>query len=903
MTVTEHGKLQVGIFFGGSSREREVSFAGGRTVYDNLDSSIFNPLPIFVDSQSRFILLDWKYIYKGSIRDFFPPPQHVPATKYSSSIYVESLRNLTETQWTILAKEVGTPLYPHQFKTLFDVAFLALHGPSGEDGSIQGLLEWYGIPYTGCGIFSSALAIDKVTQRPLMKVYGFPCPRSYSITLDEWNAAQISRMHAHVRKQVGSHFVVKPARQGSSIGVSVLRDPGEEEFSNAVSRAFFVKEVSSEEWQSLSSEEKYKFIGNLVDVRLGVGLPLLATKDQHSFHTIHMPDELFELFEYLDGGTAILRPWSAETVVLVEEFIHGKEFSCIVISDSNGGPIALPPTEICKKEAMYDYRAKYLPGLSRKVTPINVRTESIRAIQRACCSLYEKLQFEVYARLDGFLTSQGQVFLNDPNTTSGMNPSSFFFHQAAEVGLNPSQFLTLIVRSSLRARARIGNATKVEGLITRLDGTMKNLRNTVSGRKRVAVLMGGYTAERHISIESGRNIFEKLASSDKYDPIPVFLTQDNGQLRLFHIPVNFMLKDNADDIREKIFSTQEKNEVVESTIAASSALTAQFAGHVLFEPMEHSFSSLAKVLDVVFIALHGRPGEDGVVQRELDMVGLPYNGSRSTSAALTIDKYETNKVLRGEAFSVAMHEKVRKRDWQNDSQAVANRIMQKFEVPLIAKPVDDGCSSAVLRIENRNSFEAYARSIFRSNEEVALEDRETLGLSNTASIPRKDEFLVEELITKMDADRFLEITGGMMTSFDEAGKIVFYTFEPSEVHAGSGVLSLEEKFLAGEGKNTTPARFAEDEGLSKKLSRQVQKDLEKAAKVLGVEGYCRIDAFVRIRGESAETIIIEVNSLPGMTPATAIFHQTALFGLRPYEFIDRLLEFGMSRNRKSSATK
>ena len=66
--------------------------------------------------------------------------------------------------------------------------------------------------------------------------------------------------------------------------------------------------------------------------------------------------------------------------------------------------------------------------------------------------------------------------------------------------------------------------------------------------------------------------------------------------------------------------------------------------------------------------------------------------------------------------------------------------------------------------------------------------------------------------------------------------------------------------------------------------------------VLNVEGYCRIDAFVHIyENDRAETTIIEINSLPGMTPATCIFHQCALNGYKPYEFIDRILEYGKGR--------
>ena len=83
--------MNVGIIFGGRSREREISFAGGRTVYDNLDKSLFTAIPIFVDSFGNFTLLDWQYIYKGSIRDFYPPAEFLPPSPHAFQIYAESL--------------------------------------------------------------------------------------------------------------------------------------------------------------------------------------------------------------------------------------------------------------------------------------------------------------------------------------------------------------------------------------------------------------------------------------------------------------------------------------------------------------------------------------------------------------------------------------------------------------------------------------------------------------------------------------------------------------------------------------------------------------------------------------------------------------------------------------------
>lgn len=109
-------------------------------------------------------------------------------------------------------------------------------------------------------------------------------------------------------------------------------------------------------------------------------------------------------------------------------------------------------------------------------------------------------------------------------------------------------------------------------------------------------------------------------------------------------------------------------------------------------------------------------------------------------------------------------------------------------------------------------------------------------------------------------------------------------------------MSLEEKFLAGQGQNITPARYAKDETSRQKISDQVRKTLGEAAKVLNVSGYCRIDAFVRIYSpEKIEVVFIEINSLPGMTPATCIFHQAAINNYKPFEFIDRILDFGEKR--------
>src|SRR6478609_8479108 len=108
--------MRIGIFFGGLSREREISFAGGRTVYDNLNKNLFEAVPIFVDSIGNFILLDWQYIYKGTIRDFFPPFSSLPTTPNNFQIYIESLGKLSDSELTSIINKVGKRIHPSEFK-------------------------------------------------------------------------------------------------------------------------------------------------------------------------------------------------------------------------------------------------------------------------------------------------------------------------------------------------------------------------------------------------------------------------------------------------------------------------------------------------------------------------------------------------------------------------------------------------------------------------------------------------------------------------------------------------------------------------------------------------------------------------------------------------------------------
>lgn len=890
--------MRIGIFFGGLSREREISFAGGRTVYDNLDKGIFEPVPVFVDSFGNFIKLNWPCIYKGSIRDFYPQQSAIPFSPNHFQIYAEQIGNLNATEQQKLFSEIGISISIDELKSEIDFAFLALHGAFGEDGTIQGMLEFAGIPYSGSGILPSAIGMNKARQKQLMKDAGWNLKPSFTIERDEWLKANEKKEWFSKAKQItGLPFVVRPANQGSSIGVSIISMDDEQQFSKAVDQAFFIYKLSFKEWVNLDEQQQISLVRKISEIKDGTGLPFNINQQ-----TIYHPEQLLKFIKEsfsVSDTTLNFESFDKENEVLIEGFISGKEFSCIVIQDENGKAIALPPTEIVKDKEVFDYRSKYLAGLSRKITPIKIADELIEKIRSECQRLFDFFGFHVYARIDGFVEADGSILLNDPNTTSGMLPSSFFFHQAAEIGLNPSQFLTYIIYTSLIQRMKSWpRQNHCLALLDQLNKKLQAKQNADHQKIKVAVILGGYSSERHISVESGRNIFEKLSSSNKYQPVPVFLSGNAEHYKLIQIPINLLLKDNADDIKDKSEHFQ-LHPVIEKIKMECNAITKKFSdSNYSFAPIELNIESLKQQVDEVFIALHGRPGEDGALQKELEKIGLPYNGSGVASSQITINKFATNQLLKRNGFIISDQLLVYKKDFEANEKSFLQTILSQFQFPFIVKPVDDGCSSAVKKIKSLQELEAFARLIFRNTNGLNETDAATLHLKPKEEFPAKQEFLVEKLIDANGADKFLEVTVGMLTHLQQDGTISYEVFEPSETLATDDVLSLEEKFLAGEGQNITPARLATTFIDYSKVAHKVKSDLQQAAKLLGIVGYCRIDAFVRIyKNGKVETIIIEVNSLPGMTPATCIYHQAAINGYKPFNFIDEILEFSIVKNK------
>jgi D-alanine-D-alanine ligase len=556
--------MRIGIFFGGPSREREISFAGGKTAFEYLDKSLFEPVPVFVDSFGRFVLLQKELMYSSEIREFYPAPG---IQKDGFKTYIESFPELAAAG---VSAEIGKLISPAEFKDYFDFVFLAMHGPDCEDGAIQGLLEWYKIPYSGPGLMGSAVGIDKILQNEMIALVNGQEKKSWTLKYSQWVPKDYPLLFQVLKKHLGLPLVIKAPHQGSSIGVAIVKEDSLDEFVSAVNQCFFQIELDAETWKELDEAEKMAWGQKIANLDEGIGFPVIL-----GGKTIYHPTTLIsELEIYFSEGNnhALLSSSNAEDQVLVEEFVNGQEFSCGCIQFDDGSPLALPPSEVIKMVKVFDFNAKYKPGASRKRIPVDTTLEKNQEIQQMIAATFQQLGINACVRIDGFLTENGTILLHDPNTIPGMSPTSFIFKQMAEIGLNVTQALTYLVRQSLRERIRSGKHTwALRALLEKLD---ERIAASLATEKPVEHIVFDASDEAYVE---ARRRYGLLNAGGKVTPVPVLKAAD-GQF--YQLPNPLMFKEYVSDVEDLLHA--ERHPLLVETSQRAATLTHFYAGDVSY---------------------------------------------------------------------------------------------------------------------------------------------------------------------------------------------------------------------------------------------------------------------------------------------------------------------------------
>ncbi len=246
-------RIRVAVLQGGRSSEHEISIASARSVAAGLDPERYEVREVTIGRDGRWELT------AGARGELEPGGSRLPVP--TNGAVPEPLGDV-------------------------DVVFPVLHGPFGEDGTVQGLLELAGVAYVGSGVAASALAMDKDQFKSVMRDKGIPVARS--LTVRRWDRGR-------VESPFGFPVVVKPARLGSSVGISIVRDPGALEA--AVALAFEHDEKILLEEFVTGIEVECSVLGNEQPIASLVGEIVPLASDWYDYAA-----------KYDDGGMELVVP-------------------------------------------------------------------------------------------------------------------------------------------------------------------------------------------------------------------------------------------------------------------------------------------------------------------------------------------------------------------------------------------------------------------------------------------------------------------------------------------------------------------------------------------------------------------------------------------------------------------
>lgn len=207
-----HPKIRVGLIFGGKSGEHEISLASAQSVARAIDRNTYDVVMIGITKQGQWIVGDHALAYLAAHSPTsLLAPTDVPPAKVSAPV---TSANLVPGVMT------------HSPLTMIDVAFPLVHGPFGEDGTLQGLLEMADIPYVGAGVAASAVGMDKALMKAIFRAHNLPVVNWLVILRSEWRARPDDVIY-RIESALGYPCFIKPANLGSSVGVTKARQRAE----------------------------------------------------------------------------------------------------------------------------------------------------------------------------------------------------------------------------------------------------------------------------------------------------------------------------------------------------------------------------------------------------------------------------------------------------------------------------------------------------------------------------------------------------------------------------------------------------------------------------------------------------------------------------------------------------
>ena len=915
-------KTVVAVLCGGPSAERGISLNSARSVLDHLRGPGIDVQCFYLDRNLRAFQVDAKQMYSNTPSDFdFKLGRNVS----------ESNQKLNQTTFAD-PESLAKHLYNQSA-----IVFPAIHGAFGEDGELQKILERNKVPFVGASSESATVAFDKfLCARKLFK-NGFPVLFAEMLSYDECfeadeaifetdnalrsttpsgtstsSAARTKIFHWFNSRGLdpdSSKVVVKPTRGGSSLGVSIA-------------------------------------IG--VDDALDKATELLKDNNETVLIELHANSgkEFTVVVVETNEGPVALTPTEIE-VLGGEDGDDGDNSKSSKNSSSkvfNFRRKYLPTSQV-----VYHAPARFgTHGLQnvRREAVACFKTLGLRDFARLDGFFYEENDDAIEWPKDFEKSkNKNQPIFTDVNVVSGMEQTSFLFLQAAQVGLSHKQVLQGILAN---ACTREGvHMSKIQTSSNTMESKPSKQKVYVlfggdTSERQVSLLSGVNVFLKLRGLQEF-DVTPVLLAPSSYAGMGKQSNRKQStsleNTTVFCLPYDNLLRHTVEEV---LFAAETKKE--EGTVAMSLDIQEQLlqggfmrTADMLLDSFDASPTTLGEAVSnwssekaTVFNAVHGGCGEDGSLQTLLQKNNVRFTGSSAFASKVCMDKFLTGSTinesniegvsscLKRKVTSWEMSETLKRHDKDSEHLesfwiSLCSELKTDSGSGVCFKPNSDGCSTGVARLRSAEDLRAYALAVTRGHKTLTLPTNKSRPEPIAIEMPVPGttfEFLAEPFVeavavtvcTDANGDetvrfiesiesgevnnsgnrthpRLVEITVGVYGDF---GSMI--SMEPSltVVESSSNILSLEEKFQGGTGVNITPPP---SEIIKPEIVQGIKDRISKAANVLGVSGFARVDAFVDCN--SGDVIIIECNTVPGMTPSTVLFHQAMALepSVEPAEFL------------------
>ena len=376
-------KKRIVVMYGGKADEHSISCISAASALRALDTDKFEAIPVGITKDGKWIVngenpLGW------SLDEGLPTVEKTPGAK-------DVVLEVALGQDGFFAREDDGTLTPFGH---VDAVFPVLHGPYGEDGTIQGLFEMIGVPYVGCGVLASAACMDKHYTKVLLAAAGIPVAPGITLDARSFDKASEFKTDANaIMAQVSEAglqypLFVKPSRAGSSFGVTKVEHEGD-----AAELAAAVYEASHHDWR-----------------------------------------------------------------ILVEQGIDAREIECAVLCPKAGeAPQASWPGEIVLDkraegdDQFYDFDSKYMDAAASHVeVPANLPEETLNLVRETAKKAFVAVDGAGLSRVDTFVTKDGKVMVNEINTMPGFTSISMYPKAWEATGVRYTDLITMLIEGVLR---------------------------------------------------------------------------------------------------------------------------------------------------------------------------------------------------------------------------------------------------------------------------------------------------------------------------------------------------------------------------------------------------------------------------------------------------------------------